>query len=239
MTQNKNTQTGGASSGSASSGSPPTADQILQSSWATSVDSQTAQQFTGLAQIRQARVNQLQREATSLTKAYGANDPGVQAVQASLKNEQTFASRLGVVSTTTSLTPPVAPANGWVIYGQVRNADLTPAPQLTVFLADEARAWLRKYAYAFTDETGYFTLNYAPPATARTARQTVAGEPGSLSAYLEVSNPTCKLMYLDASTMSIAVGAVVYRDIVLSADVPLGTPPSESGAPPTTPPRKK
>jgi hypothetical protein len=71
------------------------------------------------------------------------------------------------VSTITSTTAPAAPANGWVIYGRVRNADLTPAPQLTVFLADQSRAWLSNYGYAFTDQTECFTLSYGRPASAK------------------------------------------------------------------------
>lgn len=239
---------GGASGGGGTSGSgrtstasaaTTTANQILQSTWATSVDAQTAQQFTGLAQVRQARANQLQRQVTALTQAYGANDPRVVAAQAALANQQTFASRLGVVETTTSTPAPTVPVNGWVVYGRVLNADQSPAPQLTVFLADESRAWLQQYAYAFTDQTGYYTLSYAPPASTTTGkkpRQSEAVESLALSAYLEVSNGACKLMYIDSSPMSIATGASISRDIVLSANVPLGTAPCEPSAAPSTPP---
>jgi hypothetical protein len=216
----------------------PTPNQILQGSWGTTMDAQAAQQFSGLTQIRQARANQLQREFTVLQKAYGSDDAGVQAVKASLAYEQTFGSRLGVVSATTSRTAPSAPANGWVVYGRVRNADLTPAPQLTVFLADEGRSWLNKYGYAFTDASGYFALSYAGAAPKK-AQQAEAAAPEALNAYLEVSNSNCQLMYIDATTMALTVGAVVYRDIVLSDKVPLGSAPCEHGAPPTVPPAQK
>src|SRR5580704_4745838 len=79
----------GGSSATNPDSSTPTPNQILQESWAASVDSQTALQFTGLSQVRQARTNQLQREVTSLTKTYGPNDPGVIAVQTSLQFQQT------------------------------------------------------------------------------------------------------------------------------------------------------
>src|ERR1035441_2377769 len=70
--------TPGASSAGTSSGGPaPTPNQILQSSWSDSIDSQTAQQFNGLAQIRQARASQLERRVASLTATYGASDPRV------------------------------------------------------------------------------------------------------------------------------------------------------------------
>lgn len=257
MTQNKRSGRGnspppnpkGGTAGANQTVSTPTASELVESSWATSVDAQTAQQFTGLTGIRQARTNQLQRQVTSLTKAYGASDPRTVAAQASFSTQQTFATRLGMASATTSTTAPTAPANGWVVYGRVLHADSTAAPQLTVFLADECRAWLQKYAFAFTDQTGYFTLSYAPPAqhgekkthhaVEREAEKATEKAPESVSAYLEVSNAACKLMYMDAAPMSIAVGAVVNRDIVLSAEVPLGTPPCEPGAPPAVPPAKK
>jgi hypothetical protein len=265
MEQNKHTGTGnkppasstGATGGSTNqTSSPPTASQLVQSSWATSVDAQTAQQFTALTAVRQARTKQLQRQVTSLTNAYGASDPRTVAVQSSLATQQTFATRLGIASTTTSTTAPTVPANGWVVYGRVRNADSSPAPQLTVFLADERRAWLQKYAFAFTDQTGYFTLTYAPHAdpdapvhkkprraadkeTDKDYEKPPEGTPEPVSVYLEVSNAGSKLMYIDASPMSISAGASVYRDILLSAEVPLGTPPCEPDAPPSVPPRKK
>ena len=226
--------------GTTGTASTPTASQLVQNSWGTSFDAQTAQQFTGLSQIRQARVNQLQRQVTSLTQAYGASDPRTVAAQASLTTQQTFASKLGVVSATTSTTAPAAPVNGWVIYGRVRNADLTPAPQLTIFLASENRAWLQKYAFAFTDQTGYFTLTYAPPASdaepKKNRKESVYQPQECQNAYLEVSEASCKLMYMDSTPMSISAGAAIYRDIVLSALEPLGTPPCEPGAPGSTPP---
>jgi len=265
MTQSKQSGTGntpaessagGAGSTTSQTSTTPTASQLVQGSWAASVDAQTAQQFTALTAVRQARTNQLQRQVASLTTAYGASDPRTVAVQSSLTTQQTFATRLGIASTTTSTTAPTIPANGWVVYGRVRNADSSPAPQLTVFLADESRAWLQKYAFAFTDQTGYFTLTYAPPAdpttpvhkkTRRAADKETdkdgdkqsEGTPEPVSVYLEVSNAGCKLMYIDTTPMSISVGASIYRDILLSAEVPLGTPPCEPGAPPSAPPAKK
>jgi hypothetical protein len=226
------TQTNGTGTDNAS-----TANQILQDGWTTQIDSQTAQQFTGLNQVRQARANQLQREAIALTKEYGANDPGVLAVQASLRNEQAFALKLGMARDTTTTTAPTAPNGGWVLYGRVRNADLTPAAQLTVFLADQGRTWLKTYAYAFTDQSGLFTLSYAPATVTGKARQKAAVEP--LSVYVEVSDSACKLLYVDATPTAIANGAVVYRDIILSSDGPLGSPPCEPGTPTSTPPGRK
>jgi len=221
------------SSDAASSAS--TANRILQSSWAQQVDGQTAQQFTGLARVRQARANQLQRVAAALAKQYGGNDPGVQAAQAALKNEQIYASRLGIARDTSSATVPAAPAGGWVLYGHLRNADLTPAAHYTVFLADQRRAWLAQYGYAFTDLNGYYTLTYTPQARTKANQQSAA----ALSAiYIAVSDQECKLVYFDENPTTLNAGAVVNRDIVLGQG-PIGTPPCQEGAPAATPPGKK
>jgi hypothetical protein len=190
----------------------------------------TQQQFTSLTQIRQARVNQLQREAAALTKAYGASDPGVQSVQASLQTEQNMVMLLGLARDAGAVATSDPPANGWVLYGRVRNADLTPAPKLTVFLTDKRQGWLEQFGYAFSDETGAFSLVYAPSAAERTQTST---SPATVTAYIEVTNSDCQIVYLDSSTVSLSAGGSVYREIVLAGG-PLGAPPCEDGKP--TPP---
>lgn len=217
----------------------PTSTQILQNAWTANVDSQTAQQFTGLTQIRQARANQLTRVVANLTQTYGASDPRTVAAQSSLTSEQTFSSRLGLVKATTATPVPTPPTNGWVIYGRVLNADQSPAVQFTVFLADATRAWLQQYAYAFTDQTGYYTLTYAAPqgesaVPGKEAHRVASAQP--FSAYLEVQNSACKLMFVDTTPMSISTGAAIRRDVQLSAQGSVGTPPCDSGAPSQTPP---
>lgn len=220
---------------------PPTGLQILQNAWTPNVDPQNAQQFTGLTQIRQARTNQLTRVVANLTQTYGATDPRTVAAQSSLTSEQTYSSRLGLVKANTATPVPTPPANGWVIYGRVLNADQTPAAQFTVFLADATRAWLQQYAYAFTDQIGYYTLTYASPSGAaipgkEARRVTSVASAQSLSAYLEVQNSACKLMFVDTTPMSISPGAAIRRDVQLLEQGSVGTPPCDSGAPSQTPP---
>ena len=217
-------------------------NQLLQTAWASQVDAQTTQQFTGLAAVRQARVNQLQREAALLIRLYGANDSRVQAVQANLANQQAFAVKLGVARDASATAAPTAPAGGWVLYGHVRHADLTPAAQYTVFLADKGRSWLTPYGYAFTDQNGYYELSYAPaPVTpsGTKAGQKHAAAAAPLSAFVEVSDAACHLVFVDTTTTAFPVGAAINKDIVLASDNPLGTPPCQEGAPPATPPAQK
>ncbi len=215
-----------------------TGSQILQSAWARPIDTQTAQQFIGLAQVRQARANQLQREAASLTRIYGPQDPRVLAAQAALQNQRAYASKLGIARDTSSTAAPTAPASGWVLYGHVRNAGLTPAAQFTVFLADQGRAWLTQYGYAFTDQAGYYVLSYTPATHSTEAGQKQAAAAAPLTAYVTVSDPACKLVYADTSPISLPADAAINRDIVLGQG-PIGTPPCQEGAAPAVPPAKK
>ncbi len=199
---------------------------------ATALDAGIVQQFAGLAQICQARANQLRREAAALTKEYGAADPGVLAVQASLKTEQAMVTVLGVARDAVSIPAPAVPANGWVLYGRIRHADLTPAPHLTVSLADQSKTWLQHFGYAFSDAAGSFSLVYMPPADGPKKSARAAG----VTAYVQVTGADCKLVFMDDSPQAFAAGAVVYRDIVLTAGGPLGKPPCQEGSAAPAPP---
>lgn len=228
-------------------------NQLLQLAWTSKSDPQATQQFTGLAQVRQARVNQLTREAALLTKVYGAKNSGVLDVQATLANQQAVAVKLGVVRDTISVTAPTVPLGGWVLYGHVRNADLTPAPQYTVFLADQNHSWITDYGYAFTDPTGYYVLTYdpsgltpsvtppaAPASPTKTGKPAPAGTSEAvnyvLTAFVEVSDKTCKVVFMDLNVTTFPVDTAIRKDILLGAITPAGTPPCQEGAPPSAPP---
>jgi hypothetical protein len=204
-----------------------TALQLLQQGWVANIDAQTEQQLKGLGQIRQARINQLQRQATALSAQKGATDPEVVSLQKSIQTQLALVSVLGVVGYQASTPAPTAPANGWILYGFVRDQNLQPAPKLTVYLVNEAKEWLRNYGYAFTDATGYFILSYAPDASIDKERA-----PTSESVYLEVSSQARQPLYIDSSAFTLAVGAAQYREVVLSGQGVLGSPPAGSDSAP-------
>src|SRR5665213_1014159 len=114
--------------------SNPAALQLLQQAWTANIDTQTAQQLPGLAQVRQARINQLQRQLVVLSAQKGANDAEVISLQSSIQSQQSLVSVLGVVGNQASTPAPAAPADGWIIYGFVRDQNLQPVAKLTIFL---------------------------------------------------------------------------------------------------------
>jgi hypothetical protein len=209
---------------------------------AATISSQATQQMNGLTLVRQAKINQLQRQATALAAQSGATDPTVVALQATIKTQQVLAAQLGAAKTLVSTNAPAVPSGGWVVYGYVRDQNLQPVAQLTVFLVNEQKIWLRGFGYAFTSETGYFEIDYSPPASALKKRakagSKVAGETAAavsaagVTAYLEVLNQKRQPLYIDSSSFSIAVGNAIYRDVILTGQTPLGAaPPGASTAP--------
>jgi len=194
-----------------------TAKSLMNDAWATNINAQTAQQLGSLTLIRQARVNQQQREVTALTAEYGATDSGVVALNASISDQQSVASVLGAARDIATTTAPTVPANGWVLHGRVRDKTLQPIATLTVCLVDEQKSFLSAYGYAYTDATGYFTLSNTPDAS--------APAPSPLSAYLEILNQAGQPLYIDTTAFTINAGASLYRDIVLTTQTPLGNPP--------------
>ncbi len=207
-----------------------TASSILQEGWADDADALATQTLTGLAQVRQARINQQQRQLASLTAQYGPTDPGVTALTASIVAQNSFAAVLGATRDIATTATPIAPAAGWILQGCVRDDTLSPIPRFTVRLIDGTKSWISAYGYAYTDASGNFSLSSA-------SGQTPATTP--LTAYLEVLNEDARPVFMDSATFTIALGGTLYRDIILASQTPLGGSPggatvSEAGATTTT-----
>ena len=150
----------------AGSASNTAAQQLFQQACTSNIDAQATQQLTNLAQIRQARINQLQRQVAPLIAQKGAADTQVVSLQKSIQSQQSLVSALAVVRAKASTPAPTVSANGWVIYGYVRDQNLQPAARLTVTLTNQQKVWQHQYGYSFTDANGYFSLDYTPPAAA-------------------------------------------------------------------------
>ena len=215
----------------AKDGSNPaaTAKSLMNDAWASNIDSQTAQQLTGLTQIRQARLSQQQREVATLTTQYGADDADVVTLNTSIGVQQSFASVLGATRDIATIVAPTVPANGWVLHGHVRDNKLQPIATLNVCLADEQKNFLSAYGYAYTDATGYYIITYTPDPS--------APAPAPLSAYLEILNSSGQAIYIDSAAFTLTSGTSLLRDLLLTSQTPLGGPPP--GTPPVKVPKPK
>ena len=208
----------------------PNASQLgaeITTSLATA-DTTAAQRIQSLQWVQQARVSQLTRTAAALKAQYGASDPGVVAAEAAVAATQLTAARVGMAQLQTATAGPQVSANGWALHGRVFNTQLQPVSGLTVFLVDASKAYQQAYGFAYTDDTGYFLLNY-PGGSAAThdrsaaaAKQTAAPE-----LFVEVADAKGKPVYLGTAEFQPVPGVATYQNITLSSgNAPIGDPPA-------------
>lgn len=160
---------GTTSTSTAAANNTPTAAPISAELKATmsAADTSVSQgvQFLGL--VHQARLSQANRNLAALTAKYGASDPRVKAAQASVTATTTTIARVSLVGLQIAVPVVQAAAAGWALHGLVVDAQLQPASKFTVFLVDGNKNFLQQYGFSYSDDNGYFLINYAgdtPPA---------------------------------------------------------------------------
>lgn len=184
-----------------------------------SADIVANQGIVSLQQVHQARLSQANRTVASLTAQYGVNDPRVQSAQAAATATQSTISRVSTLRQQMA-APTVQPEqSGWALQGLVLDAQLKAAARFTVFFVDTANAFLQQYGFAYTDDTGYFVINYAGAATEA---------PAPPQLFIEVVNTEANPVYLSATAFQPALGTASFQNIVLPAgSQPIGDPPPE------------
>lgn len=197
------------------------ADQVnsaLNTALAAS-DSSAAATVGNLKLVHQARVSLLTRTAAALQAQYGANDPRTVAAEAAVSAGNATVARLSVASQQAATPAPTVAAAGWALHGRVYGAQLQPAVRHTVYLVDATKAYQAQFGFAYTDATGYFLINYAPP----------AGQAASAAPlHVAIVNAKAEPVYLATTAFQPATGSTTYQNIALTAgDAPLGDPPAE------------
>ena len=183
----------------------------------STADSSAKQSLQTLQQVHQARLSQVNRAAASLQAKYGATDPRVASVQATVAASNATIGRLTNLNQQLSTPAPQVAATGWALQGRVFNSASKPIAKLTVFLVDEQKAYQSQYGFAYTDSTGYFLLNYAG----------AAGQPQTATPlFLEVATRDRKALFLSTTPFQPVLGSATYQNIKLPAGAqPLGEPP--------------
>jgi hypothetical protein len=188
-----------------------------------SADTTAAQQIQGLQQVYWARVSLLTRTAASLKSQYGVNDAGVKAAEAAVATATLTAGRVGMAQRQAATSAPQVSANGWALQGRVFDAQLQPVSGFTVFLVDASKAHQQAYGFAYTDDTGYFLLNYTgPDASEKSASSAAASD-----LFVEVADTKAQPVYLSTTAFQPAPGSATYQNITLAAgNAPIGDPPA-------------
>lgn len=188
-------------------------------------DTTAAQCIQGLQFVHQARVSQLTRTAAALKAQYGPNDAGVKAAEANVATATMVAARVGMAQRQADTSDPQVSANGWALHGRVFDAQLQPVSGFTVFLVDGSKTYQQMYGFAYTDDAGYFLLNYAGPDTEAQNKSAKAASAPDL--FVEVANAKGEPVYLSTTSFQPAAGVTTYLNIVLSAgNEPIGDPPA-------------
>jgi len=202
----------------------PTAVQAAQQlkSALASADGNVTQSMQTLQLVHQARLSIANRTVKTLTSQYGAGDPRVKTAQSSVTARTAALGKVSLARQQFS-TPQVQVASaGWALQGRIVDAQLQPAARYTVFLVDGKKAYLPQYGFAYTDETGYFLINYAGPTQTESAAATTTVP----QLFVEVADTNANPVYLSAAPFQPVQGAASFQNIVLPAGgQPIGDPP--------------
>jgi hypothetical protein len=190
-------------------------------------DTIAAQRLQTLTWVHQARAAQLARAAAALRAQYGPNDTGVKNADAAVAAANTDAVRVAIVHQQfTTPEPEVAPG-GWALHGRVLDRELKPMSGFTVFLVDAAKTYQRAYGFAYTDDTGYFLLNYAGSdrASREKSATTTQAQP---ELFVEITDNKARPVYPSRTAFKAVPGRATYKHILLPGDDQvIGTPPAQ------------
>jgi hypothetical protein len=196
-----------------------TVSQIKESigSALSSADTSASGTIQNLQLVQQARLSGLTRTAAAVTAKYGADSAQAKQAEAAVTGTTNLISRVAVVNQQLSTAQPTVSAKGWALQGRVFNAQLQPVPRYTVFLVNEQKIYQQSYGFAYSDDTGYFLINYPGDDSG-----------ASPQLFIEVANAKAEPVWLSATVFQPAAGSVTYQNITLAAgEQPIGDPPEE------------
>jgi hypothetical protein len=201
------TQTGGMS--------PSQAAEQLKKALSTA-DGNVLQGIQNLQSVHQARLSQANRTLTALKAKYGPDDPRVKTAEASVAAKTNTIARISTVRQQLAAPSVQVAKTGWALQGRVLDAQLQPAVRFTVFLVDTKKTYLQQYGFAYTDETGYFLLNYPGD----------AASPSETQLFIEIANTDANPVYLSSTPFQPVIGSASFENIVLPAGgQSIGDPP--------------
>lgn len=193
-------------------------------------DKTAAERVRHLQWVHQARTSRLSRTAAELKAVHGADDPAVKRAEAETAAARSAAARLSAAHQQLATPDPEVAPGGWALHGRVyivdkKSEERKPVRSFTVFLVDAAKTYQETYGFAYTDDSGYFLLNYPGPGDA------ASGEPSKDTAaaelFVEVADLKGRPVYVDTTRPFTPVpGAAVYQVIELTGTEPLGQPPA-------------
>jgi hypothetical protein len=180
-------------------------------------DTLTVERAQTLSLVQQARVTRANRNAAAAAAQYGSGSTQAGAAQSAAKSAATLSARVAVFQQQAATTAPAVPENGWALHGRLYDSSLQPVSAASVYLVDSTKAYQSAYGFAYTDDTGYFSLSYAGDTNASAAP----------TVYLAAANAKAEPVYLGTTAAPITIGSATYQNISLAtANTPIGDPPA-------------
>lgn len=193
-----------------------------------SANSIAAQRVQNLQWVHQARASQLSRTAAGLKAQFGPDDPGVKAAEAATAAATATAARVAMIHQQLATVDPQVTPKGWVLHGRVFDAQLQPVSGFTVFLVDATKTYQQAYGFGYTDDSGYFLLNYAGPDSASKDKSGSAAPATQPQLFIEVANTKALPVFVSTTAFQPVEGAATYQNITLpDGDQAIGKPPPE------------
>jgi hypothetical protein len=194
----------------------------------TTADDSAAQGMRTLKLVHQSRVAHLTRTAAFLTKKYGADDPRAKDAQAAVSAEKVTVARVSVAHQQVSTPAPEVSTTGWALHGRVFDAQLKPVTGHTVFLVDSSKTYQQTYGFAYTDDTGYFQLNYAGSDAASRDKSAAATQAPAADLFIGIVNEKALPVHVSTTPFQPVESAATYQNITVpGGDKPIGNPPPE------------
>jgi hypothetical protein len=189
-------------------------------------DAIAAQRLQTLTWVYQARAAQLSRTAATLKAQYGPNDTGVKNADAAVAAANADVARVVVVHQQVTTPEPQVASGGWALHGRVLDPELKPMSGFTVFLVDAAKTYQQAYGFAYTDDTGYFLLNYAGSDTP--SRGKSAATQAQPELFIEITDNKARPVYPSRTAFKAVPGRAIYKHILLpTEDQAIGAPPAQ------------
>ncbi len=176
--------------------------------------------------ISQVKGASLQREQERLTAKYGPEHPRVKSIEARQSFNAGFVQDVKAEVDNASVKIPDFDKNSWLLHGRVLDEDLKGVKDLTICLFDENDNWIRELGFASTDVRGYFSLTY------KGAEGSESQIPESQPLILAVSDQESNILYKDDEPLFLKIGQIDYREIVLTEESRVRTPPKNGGSTP-------
>jgi hypothetical protein len=190
-------------------------------------DTIAARRVETLIWVHQARAAQLSRTAATLKAQSGPNDPGVKSAEAAVAAANADAARVAIVHQQVTTPEPRVTSSGWALHGRVFDPEFKPVSGFTLFLVDAAKAYQQAFGFAYTDDTGYFVLNY-PGSDPSTREKSATATQTQPELFVEITDRKERPVYLGPTAFQPVLGNAIYQNIFLSADdQAIGDPPAQ------------